>query len=1050
MDSTKLKMNNAKFVKIWTTVLVVIVILAIVATFAMNYFSLSMEIFLGRGNMITRENPAYAGADTDFYPDIETNLDAYTDSVALSIAEEGEVLFKNNGVLPLEKGSSVTPFGYRYINPVYGGGGSGSVNVNSSRIYTAMGVLNEYFKVNSEIEGAMSSAAAQGMSASGYEGPDEQGGFAGAGAQIIEFEPSIYSGHEASAHGTTGIIFIGRIGGEGGDIAGDVPGSAIYGTGYVDGTPHQLALSEYEKEMIRFAKANCDSTVVILNTSNTMEIADLMADDGDLSVDALLWIGGPGGQGYKAMAEILTGEINPSGKAVDTWAVDLMTNPANANFGNYEYTNLYLLQGGFPDPVGAPTEMNYLEYEENVYVGYRYFETVYDTNGTFNVHGQTGVGYDDAVSVPFGQGLSYDTDFTQELTRVDDGGDAITLTVTITNNGSRAGKDVVQVYYNPPYTEMDVELGIEKSTVNLVAFEKTDDIAPGASATVEISFAKEDMASYSYRHDNGDGTLGAYVLEKGPYVISINRNAHEEYAFCECVVDETVWYDNSNPRQSEKNGQALLDDEGKPTDTPAAAEFDDSAAFVAATNRFQDMSDHMAATNQLTRRSGPLENTATSPTAEEMAVIPDGFNYTTDDSGIMTLQPLDMNDSAYLGNVEGSYAYTTNMPATGAEQTMALSELRGASYYDPRWDTLMDQLDFSDPNLYVALTASYDQTAAVTSVGKPATVDFDGPQGIVGSITDATEYTAYPSEPVIAATFNTGLTYRMGDAVGQEASAGGINGWYAPAVNIHRSAFSGRNFEYFSEDPVLSGYLAAAEISGCSDRGLITTLKHFALNDEEMYDNDRSRVSVWANEQAIREIYLKPFEIAVKNARANLTYLDENGEQASKVIRGANAIMNCMNYWGTTWGGSKYELNTQVLRQEWGFQGFIITDMVMNAGSNSVDQALRSGSDTWMAWGNAFTGLIQDTDTASGVSAIRRAVKNMSYSIVNSRAMEGIAPGTIISYSTSPWRIWLTVADITVALFAVIMIVIMIRRTKKAKAHPELYKSPKAKKALQV
>lgn len=1042
----KLKMNSRKFNTIWTAVVAILLVLAIAATILMNFFSLSMEIFLGRGEMVTTVNPAMENADTKFYEDIATDLDAQSDAVALKIAEEGIVLMKNDGVLPLEKGSNVTPFGYRYISPVYGGTGSGSVNANSSRISTARGALAEYFTVNSEMENVMTNAKARGMSATEYESPDEKGGFQGAVAKIINYDPSIYNGHEDSCKGTTGIVFIGRAGGEGRDVCADVPGSPIYGTGYLDGTPHQLALSEAEKATIRYAKANCEKVVVILDTSNVMEIADLMDDSSDISADAILWIGGPGGQGFKALAEILAGEVNPSGKTVDTWMTDIMSDPSMSNFGNAEYTNLYLLQGGYPNPVGDPTEMNFIEYEENIYVGYRYYETVDDTNGSFTVFGKDGQSYDAAVQMPFGYGLSYGTDFSQEIVSSNETDTELTLTVRVTNNGTKAGKDVVQVYYNPPYTDFDVENKIEKSTVNLIAFDKTGDIEPGASEDVPLTITKEDLASYCYTRQNSDGTVGAYVLEQGDYAISINKNAHEEYASITMNVPSTVWYDNTNPRQSEIDAQSLLDDDGNPTGIPAAAEADSGAEFVAASNLFQEMTDHMASTSQLTRASGTLVNTATFPTEEEMANIPDGFYYTTDADGKMTLQQMDLSTDTTLGNVPGSKVYTEDMPATGAAQTLTLADLRGRSYFDPMWDQLLDQLDLNEDSLYVALAASYDQTAQIESVSKPATVDFDGPQGIVGSITDATEFTAYPSEPIIAATFNVDLAYEMGDMVGQEATAAGINSWYAPAMNIHRSPFSGRNFEYYAEDPILSGYMAASEVSGCSDRGLITTIKHFALNDEEMYDNDRSRVSVWANEQAIREIYLKPFEMAVKNARMTLKYVNDDAETVTKTMRGATSVMGCMNYWGTTWGGAYYALNTELLRNEWGFQGFVITDMVMNAGSNSVDQCLRSGSDTWMAWGDAFTTLIQDNSTATGVSVIRRAVKNMCYSIVNSRAMDGIAPGTTVTYKTSPWKIWLATFDAFAAIFTVVMIVVMVRRTKDAKQHPENYKPAKQKK----
>lgn len=1039
----KLKMNNKKFIKIWTPILCVVLALAVAVTCAMNFFSVTMETQLGRGERVETAPEGASNLDLKFYDTEVDDLDQMTDAVALAIAEEGEVLMKNNGVLPLAEGSAVTPFGYRYLNPVYGGTGSGNVNTASPRIVSAQNALAMYFDVNSDMESVLSRASARALTAEGYEQANESGGFEGAGTAIIEYPAGTYSGHESSCSETVGIVFIGRIGGEGSDVTADVEGSTIHGTGYSDGTAHQLALSEDEKDMIRFAKSNCSSVVVVLNTSNVMEISELAQDGGELSADAILWVGGPGAKGFEAMANILSGKVNPSGKTVNIWMTDLKENPSTYNFGNFEYDNTYLVAGGFPNPVGDQTEMNFLEYEENVYVGYRYYETADDTGATFTVFGQSGRSYDDAVVYPFGYGLNYGAVFEQAITSFTENEDSIQLTVRVANNGSVTGKDVVQVYYNPPYTDFDMQNGIEKSSVNLIAFDKTGDIAPGASETVELTIAKEDMASYCYTHDNGDGTIGAYVLEAGDYAVSINRNSHEEYESRNVTIGETVWYDNSNPRQSEIKGQSALNEEGEPSDVPANPD----AQFIAATNRFQSMSDHMSNTDQLTRANGPLMNIVTSPTAEDKANVP-GYE-TINSNGRNVLAQTDLAANSVIGNVPESKIYVpeSEKPTTAADFTIPLSSLRGKDYFDPMWETLLDQLNLDDYDLYVALTASYDQTGEIASVNKPATVDFDGPQGIVGSINDATEYTAWPCEPIIAATFNTSLAYEMGEAVGKEAANAGVNTWYAPAANIHRSPFSGRNFEYYSEDPILSGYMLTAEVEGCSSQGLITTIKHFALNDEECYDNDRSRVSIWANEQAIREIYLKPFEMCVKNARMNLKYVNDEGQTVSRTVRGATSVMGCMNYWGTEWGGACYALLTETLRHEWGFQGFVVTDMVMNAGSNSVDQAIRAGSDTWMAWGEAFTGLIEDTESATAITAIRNAVKNMCYSIVNSRAFNGVAPGTTFTYKMSPWRIALYTGDAIAAVFIVVMVVIMILRTKKAKQHPELFKAPKEKKS---
>jgi beta-glucosidase len=683
-------------------------VLIISATALMNFFSLSMEIFLGRGQKVVSAPKNVESWDTAFYKksfNSSDELRSISQKTALNIAEQGEVLLKNDGVLPLKKGASVTPIGYRYLNPVYGGTGSGNVNTSSPYIVTAKSALNKYFKVNTTMENALSHGTARGMNANGYEKANEKGGFTGAGADIIEYASDVYNGQQASCANTTAMIFIGRVGGEGSDLQANVEGSAINGKGYVDGTKHQLQLSTAEKDMIKYAKANCQKTVVILNSANVMEIKDIMAQTGDLAVDAVLWIGDPGGQGFDAMGKILTGEVNPSGKTVDTWMTDIMADPTSSNFGDYKYSNLSMLTGGYPTPVGKPAQMGLLEYEENVYLGYRYYETVNDTAGTFTVFGKAGSSYKDAVQVPFGYGLSYGTNFSQAITSYTEDNKNINVTVRVTNKGTIAGKDAVQVYYNPPYTDFDKTNKIEKSTVNLIGFKKTGDIAPGSYQDVKLTIAKEDMASYSYTRKNSDGTQGAYVLEGGDYVISINKNAHEKYESRTSKINNTIWYDNTNPRQSEKDAQSMLDKNGNPTGIPAASQVDTSAKFVAASNQFQALTDHMKNTNQLTRANGALQNTATILKADEK-IAPKGTGKDNGD-GTMTMAQMDLTKDPTLGNVKNSKVYTTKTPTTGANNGLSLSSLRGLSYNDPLWNTLLDQLDLSDNNLYVALAASY-------------------------------------------------------------------------------------------------------------------------------------------------------------------------------------------------------------------------------------------------------------------------------------------------------------------------------------------------------
>lgn len=1076
----KLKMSNKKFRAIMIPALSILVILAFSLTYAANYWRVVLDTYLGRGESRIVNTTDISGLDLDYYGvqySNDTESLAAAINVALQIASEGEVLMKNaGGTLPLDASAKITPFGYRYIEPVWGGTGSGNVDTNKDYVYSPERALKEAFgnaAVNATVESLLKSSKPYQITADGISladsGAGEAVGFAGEDHTIIEFDPDIYhtDAVKASCAGTVGLVFIARFGGETWDLQR---------TPYIDGTPHQLALSSYEQEMIDFAAEYCDNVVVILNASNQMELGALEASE---DVDAILWVGGPGGLGFKAMAQILCGEVNPSGRTADTYYADFSIDPALQNFGEYQYANSTQIElTGQRE--GAAYHPNYLEYEEGVYVGYRFYETAYyekeqlqagagDSwyNGwrTAADHRGTGVVY------PFGYGLSY-TSFTQEITDISENEGMISIAVRVTNTGERAGKDTVQIYYSAPYTDYDRENGIEKAAVNLAAFGKTGELLPGASETVTVTFERDDMASYSYRHLNSDGTKGCYILEAGDYTISCRKNAHELYSANGCersyTVASTEFFEGENLRDSDQKAQSVMNEDGSYTLIAARSQYDSSKDYAAVNNKFENLNRYMSedAVTNLTRadwgsepgegsfptapnpvesiiidREGPITNIHVDITDRvmsdvvlaEASVSTGGGNY-------------DYENDPELGNVEGSKIYAPEAPAQGANNGLSAIDLRGADYYDPMWDQLLDQIDF---------TADYEQirqmlyntnysVGGLTSVGIQDITNADGPVGLTktmgaGSSIAGAGACAWPSEVVAASTFNTDLIKKMGETLGEEAfqfqSGEGVytNGWYAPGMDMHRSPFNGRNFEYYSEDPTLSGKMGAAVITGTANKGLVAYMKHFVLNDKELM---QKLTYTWCNEQTLREIYLRPYEIAVKEATMQLNYVS-GGERVAKTARAVMGIMTSHNHIGATWAGSNYNLVTGVVRDEWGFQGCIVTDNATGY-ATSFDRMVRSGNDMWMG-ANMGNACAYDMVSPTAQTAMRNAIHNILYAYVNSNLMQGMAPGSSAYYAMSPWEIALIAVDVVVGLLVAAGVAWIILRGRAAKKRPERY-----------
>lgn len=626
---------------------------------------------------------------------------------------------------------------------------------------------------------------------------------------------------------------------------------------------------------------------------------------------------------------MLAGETNPSGKTSDTFLKNLTKSVSYNNFGKFEYTNMAdkaaKYKGFTGDDVTAIP--GFVNYSEGIYVGYKFYETASD-EGLIN--------YDDTVAFPFGYGLSY-TSFDQKLDSVKYKGGKVTVTATVTNTGDKAGKDVVEVYYNPPYTDG----GIEKASKNLAGFEKTKELQPGESQKVTVKFDDDDMASYDYKG------VKAYVLEKGDYDISIQSDSHHVIDHKAITVKDTVTYDSdSNTHNGDK--------------TVATNQFDDVAGDVTYLSR----ADHFANYKEATA----------APT-----------NFKMSDKAKETFY----NNSNY--DPKKFDKDSDKMPTTGAKNGLKLSDMYGKDYDDADWDKLLDQLTFDDMDNLIA-NGGYG-TQAVKSVGKIQLTDADGPASLNNNFTGVGSI-GFPASTAFACTWNKDLAKQFGEMIGDMAHDMHVAGWYAPAMNIHRNAFSGRTFEYFSEDSLLSGVMASSEISGAKSKGVYSFMKHFALNDQETKRTEM--LCTWTNEQAMREIYLKPFEMSVKEG-------------------GAQAVMSSFNYIGNTYAGADSALLQTVLRGEWGFKGFVLTDYFGGYGYQNADQEVRAGNDSMLAT-TKITNHITDK-SATSVKAMRQAAHNILYTAANSWQYANGEPKVATPiWKTAMYVAWGVVAVLVIGL----------------------------------
>lgn len=733
--------------------------------------------------------------------------------LAEQISDEGLVLLKNEaGTLPLAD-KTLNVFSFASFKLRFGGAGSGGAD-QSSAVGLHNALRNQGIEINEELIATMEEAGAEATNASGS-------GIARiikSAAARDKTEPSAdYLTDavltQAQDFSDTALIVIGNDGAEA-----------------LDFTPAQLRITDTQRELLDTVTERFSKVIIIVNSGNQMELGFL---DEYPEITGAVWIGTPGPFGAVSLAKTLTGEVTPSGRLTDTYAYDVESAPGVANFGDFQYAN---------------TTRGFLNYDEGIYVGYRYYETRYEGDEA---------GYDAAVQFPFGYGLSY-TNFDWSESAFRENGEELAVEVTVTNSGKTAGKDVVQVYGKAPYTPG----GIEKSAAVLLGYAKTGLLEPGESETVTVEFAKRDLASW----DTNNG--GGYVLEAGDYVISASTDVHTP-------VDTFTMNVSTEQRYATDSV----------TETPLE--------------------------NQFGYAEEGLEPLSRADWAGTFPETPSGTHNASDEV-LERMNPV-------IEPSEGE------APTTGADNGIMLEELQGLDYDDPKWDEFLDQ--FTVKEQVQIFSRGGWRTEPVERLGMPGAVLLDGPAGLnffFGNITAA----AFPTEVVLASTFNDELAYEMGERIGAEANAYGVQGWYAPGMNIHRTSLGGRNFEYFSEDPLLSGKMSAAMVSGAQSKDVLTFMKHFALNDQEI--NARvPGVNVFATEQAMREVYLRPFEITVKEGKAS------------------GAMTSFINI-GGSWAGGNEDLLQDVLRGEWGFTGVVSTDAVLGSFMNPA-LAVRFGNDLMLA-----------------------------------------------------------------------------------------------------
>lgn len=948
------------------------------------------------------------------------------DEVAYQIESEGAVLLKNDGnLLPMtaEQLSKINVFGWASTNWIAGGSGSGCVTEKGAAQGASLATtdllkaLNDAgYQTNTELTNYYKSYESKRPSTS----TGSLNLYSYQFSRLIEPKISEYKAgvlDNAKAYSKTALVVLGRESGE----SIDAPKVQYKGNSASDkvddSSRHYLEISTEEEELLTYVGANFENVCVIINTTNTMELGFLKAIPG---LDSCLQVGATGNDQAKAIPFILNGDINPSGRLADTISYDFKKAPYYANVGldgeghftnsndtfeqgtinsNKNYKNLYPVGITYGNVGTNPKydSVSYIDYCEDIYVGYKWYETA-DTEGYFSdVNNDYGKGYDGVVQYPFGYGMSY-TDFDWELKGAKSlSASSMTLQeheyeveVEVTNKGNKAGKDVVQLYYNPPYTKG----GIEKASANLLTFAKTDELKPNESQTLTLTFKLDDLSAYDCYDKNKDNFKG-YEVEKGDYKLQLKTDSHH----VKDMTDSTITLSVSSNLHFDEDVNSGKKVENKFTSGDAMDTVSIDGVDSNANIKYLSRSDFKS-----TFPTSIAANRAMTDKEKELNL------YSKEEAD----KEIDLNDKDIVTSVD------KGMKIADSEGKLTdLGKELGKDYNDSRWDDLLNQMSLDEiKNLTLN---GYGGTNDVASIGKPKLKDCDGPNQIGSFGMTQSHGIGYPNSTVIAQTFNVQLAEEFGKSFGKEARANGFDGWYGPGMNIHRSAFGGRNYEYYSEDATLSSKMAEYVITGSNSAGIYCYLKHVALYEQ---DEMRDSLYTYVTEQAFREIYLRPFKAAVQ-------------------LGHAQGIMTSYNRVGAVWAGGSKALITGVMRNEWDFKGCVLTDYCDHHEYMNMDQALRAGGDLWMG-GVYFPGFFgeppvysfeQESNTFK--QKVREASKHIIYSWLAQTPDK-------LKITTAPWRPVLITLDVvaglgiaTWAFFIFAFPIIKEKKTQKAEPKTE-------------
>ena len=1011
---------------VWFSVTLAVVALLLVATIlATGPFRSIIGTVLGGPGPIMRE-----GVEQIYTSDYNSKQESKEagDALNVEIAGEGFILLMNDGDgLPIRTPESETDkadarpkisvFGKNSANLVYGGSGSGGGSgETATTLYEAL--EDGGYDVNPTLQQFYEGSASG--SGRGDNPTLSTGADTAPTLPIGETPLSSYSSDVISSfseYSDAALVVISRIGGE----SFDLPRAQDLANGGVEGR-HYLQLDKNEEDMLKMVTDRFDKVIVILNTLTSFQCDFIDAFNNqpdDPRIDAVMWIGGTGVSGINAIGDFLNGNTNPSGKTTDIYAKDFSKDPTWQNFGDNTQVNNGEKGTAFTEN-GEDSSEFYVAYEEGIYIGYRYYETRAYEERVINPNW-----YEQNVRFPFGHGLSYSTfEQTMQVSGSLSGADSeLTITVDVENVSDIAGKDVVQLYVTLPYTVG----GIEKSRVQLVDFAKTELLEAGGKETVTFTVDAYDLASYDYNDANNNGFMG-YELDAGDYIFYVAKNSHIDdadnvYSTATVTLSSNVQFatdpvtGNAVENRYTGNEDPLDDSDYRLQDVysddaqgesvirkgMSRADFEGSFPVADAGDERAYIAGEKEAIADVTHNNTDV--------AADAAAWADSVRAEIDPS-----DPASVSDEQVIAHVldqEGELTLRDLLDENGK-----------VAYDDEDWEALMRRLTIGE--MTTLINDGAFKTAAIEKIGKNLTNDSDGPIGFVNFMNNFfTGNTTFSSEILIAATWNKDLAYEMGRIVGDNGVWGSTtgnnlpySGWYAPAVNLHRSPFSGRNFEYYSEDPVFSGKMAVEVINGAATKGVYTDLKHFAVNDQE---TDRSGVATYLTEQSLRELYLKPFEIAVKGDEAPCKAAQEDGVTA---YAGSSGIMSSFNRIGTRWTGGDYRLMTQILRDEWGFVGLAICDYKTEAYMNSR-QMVYAGNDLILVslpelyWNDVDESSIED------VYIVRQSAKNILYTVANSNSMNV----DIVGYSLEWWITTLIVVDVVVGLALVVWGIFAIRKS---------------------